>query len=681
MITWEPYSHGFPEFAKDKNLSSDWRIFNGILTGKFDDYIMAYATRIRDFGEPVMIRFAHEMDNPAYPWSYYGGGNTPDEFVHAHQYVVKFFNKMGATNVSWVWNPWEEDAVEKYYPGDDFVDWIGLTNLNYGLANSNGKWVGFEDLYKPFHDKIKDFNKPVMLSEFGSTYYGGDRAEWFKDAFAKIRTKYDEIRSVVFFYHDNDKNWGVSKWRPEDGSQIINWTFNDDKNTVAAIASSLNDSPFNEKPYLTSRILFDETADKHYRSPFIRNAYPDFELLVDGAPFFIKGVAYNLGEDWRDGNIPLTRSRLEEDFTRIRQLGANTVRKYSSDVYDYNMLNVAGEKDLKVLFGFWFESKIDYTKDESKMKDYEDEVLEAVNKYKNHPAVLGWSLGNEVWGLLKHHYDQPYLTLVRNDYARFIERLATKIHASDSLHPVFAVGENSKHLPGEFYSFHKLVPSVDVLGVNSYYEDQISILPNIQYMTDTTRPYLISEYGPQGYWDSYFSKFDEDNRIMEDPGTVKASLYARRWNQYIEGKKGMDVGGIAYTWQDRMEGTFTWFGLTDYKGRLKPAYYALKDTWTGNRDGDFIKDVYIYSPKEKLVSGSLATFYAITEAIDNKDLKYEWMLCTHDYVRYKIDFKVEDEGRRVTFKIPEDKKKLRLYLFVSDMEDKSVNTASYPILK
>ena len=157
MITWEPYAHNFPEFKNDKNLSIDWRIFDGILKGKFDGYIMNYALKIRDFGEPVMIRFAHEMDNPSYPWSFYGGGNTPEEFILAYQYVVKYFNKMGATNVSWVWNPWEEDAIEKYYPGDDFVDWIGLTNLNYGLANSNGKWVGFEDLYKPFHDKIIKF--------------------------------------------------------------------------------------------------------------------------------------------------------------------------------------------------------------------------------------------------------------------------------------------------------------------------------------------------------------------------------------------------------------------------------------------------------------------------------------------------------------------------------------------
>ncbi len=681
MITWEPYSHNFPELSSDKNLSVDWRVFDGILSGKLDKYIMAYALKIRDFGEPVMIRFAHEMDNPAYPWSFYGGGNTPDEYIHAHQYVVKFFNKMGATNVTWVWNPWEEDAVEKYYPGNDFVDWIGVTNLNYGLANSSGKWVGFEDLYKPFHDRIMAFNKPVMLSEFGSTNYGGARAEWFKDAFEKIQTTYTEIKSVVLFYHNDDKNWGATKWRPSDGSKGINWTFKNDYNSVSTLKTILNQEPFNQKPSLKTKTLFDETSTVQYKSPFIRNSYPDFELVVDSQPFFIKGVAYNVGEDWRDGNIPLTRSRLEDDFTLIKEMGANTVRRYATSMYDYNVLNVAEEKKLKVLFGFWFESKINYLTDDKKKQEYEEEVLNTVREYKDRSAILGWNLGNEVWGLLKQYYQQPYLTIVRNEYARFLEDLAKKIHAIDPAHPVFAVGENSKHLPGEFYGLHVLSPSIDVFGINSYYEDQISILQNIQYIADTTRPYLISEYGPQGYWDSYFSRFDENNRLIEDAGSVKAKLYQDRWDKYIEGKKGMNVGGIAYTWQDRMEGTFTWFGLMDYKSRLKPAYFALKNKWTGDSSVTNFKDVYIYSPKDKLKPGAKCTFYAISEELKTSNQHYEWLLCSDDFVIYKTHFILEDNDRRVSFTIPEGKKGLRLYLFVADENNNRVNTASIPVLK
>ena len=334
-----------------------------------------------------------------------------------------------------------------------------------------------------------------------------------------------------------------------------------------------------------------------------------------------------------------------------------------------------------MLFGFWFESKINYLTDDKKKQEYEEEVLNTVREYKDRSAILGWNLGNEVWGLLKQYYQQPYLTIVRNEYARFLEDLAKKIHAIDPAHPVFAVGENSKHLPGEFYGLHVLAPSIDVFGINSYYEDQISILQNIQYIADTTRPYLISEYGPQGYWDSYFSRFDENNRLIEDAGSVKAKLYQDRWDKYIEGKKGMNVGGIAYTWQDRMEGTFTWFGLMDYKSRLKPAYFALKNKLTGDSSVTNFKDVYIYSPKDKLKPGAKCTFYAISEELKTSNQHYEWLLCSDDFVIYKTHFILEDNDRRVSFTIPEGKKGLRLYLFVADENNNRVNTASIPVLK
>ncbi len=681
MITWEPYSHNFPEFKDDKGLSADWRIFDAILKGRFDSYITAYANKIRDYGEPVMIRFAHEMDNPSYPWSFYGGGNTPEEFVLAHQYVVKYFNKLGATNVCWVWNPWEEDNLEKYYPGDDFVDWIGVTNLNYGLANSNGKWVGFDDLYKPFHERLLKYKKPVMLSEFGSTDFGGDRSLWIKDAFEKIKTNYKEIRSIVFFYSDEDKNWGATKWRPQNGATVINWTFHDDKKSVQVIKEELSTAPFNTRPDLSSTVIWQDIRKTGYTSKFVKGTYPDFRLIVDGGEFYIKGVAYNVNQDWRDGNDPLTRKKLEKDFSLIKEMGANTIRRYAAGIYDENVLNVAEEKKLKVLYGFWFENDKNYLTDSAKLKEYEEEVIVSVKKYKDHPAVLGWTLGNEVWGLLKHNYGQPYLSLLRKQYALFIEKLAQEIHIIDPRHPVFTVAENTKLLPGEINTYRHLTPSVDVVGVNSYYEDQISILPNIQYLFDTLRPYIVSEYGPHGYWDSYFSKYNENGRVMENSGEEKASLYARRWDQYIEAKKGMNVGGVAYTWQDRLEGTATWFGLSDSKGRLKPTYYALKDAWTGTKNAFPIKDVYIYAPPGKIIPGQEATFYAVTENVISSGLKYEWKLCKDDIIDLKTTMTEEEEGKRVSFTIPATESGLRLYLYVTDLEGKTVNTASLPMLK
>ena len=130
-----------------------------------------------------------------------------------------------------------------------------------------------------------------------------------------------------------------------------------------------------------------------------------------------------------------------------------------------------------------------------------------------------------------------------------------------------------------------------------------------------------------------------------------------------------------------MEGTATWFGLSDSKGRLKPAYYALKDVWTGTKNNFLIKDVYIYSPPGKVIPGQEATFYAITENTISAGLKYEWKLCKDDIIDLKTTMKEEEEGKRVSFTIPATESGLRLYLYVTDLEGKTVNTASLPMLK
>lgn len=94
------------------------------------------------------------------------------------------------------------------------------------------------------------------------------------------------------------------------------------------------------------------------------------------------------------------------------------------------------------------------------------------------------------------------------------------------------------------------------------------------------RPYLISEFGPDGYWDKLLTNKNTDGSLNELTGTEAAHLYTLRWKEFIQDLRGYTIGGVAYAFRDRMEGTLTWFGLTDTEDRLKPAYYALKNAWS-----------------------------------------------------------------------------------------------------
>src|SRR5205823_5517359 len=263
-----------------------------------------------------------------------------------------------------------------------------------------------------------------------------------------------------------------------------------------------------------------------------------FDLMVDGKPFYIKGVAYNAGHEWRDGYHPMTRRLIDEDFAQINAMGANTVRRYGASMADHNVLAAAADYHLKVLFGFWFEANVDYINDRDKLRGYTHLVAETVAKYKDDPSILGWSLGNETWGLLKHRFAPPYLIEQRNAYLDFIEELARTIHELDDKHPVLMVSEHSWELSGELFEAARAVPSVDILGINSYYDFYIQQLDRVAREYNWFRPYLVSEFGPPGYWDDTYTAVD-DNRVPVEPsGKEKAAHYARQWSDYVARNSG-----------------------------------------------------------------------------------------------------------------------------------------------
>ncbi len=680
MITWEPWTRSFPEFKSDPDLSRNRKVFHAILAGRLDKYIFAYAQRLRDYHRPVLLRFAHEPDNPAYPWSQ-TGGNTPDEYIAAWQYIVNFLKRMGASNVAWVWNPWQPSGVTRYFPGAAFFDWFGLTSLNYGQAAQDGKWYSFEQLYTGFQAEFAKLGieKPTMLAEFGSTAYGGNRGKWLGEALGAVASRHPEIRAIVFFHSDRDRNWATS-WRPPGNPPFIDWTFIPDDGALEQVRAALVQPAFNDsRRYPVDLIGHARRPTRHQSS--IAGAPGHFELIVDNKPFYIRGVAYNVGHEWRDGYHPMTRRLIDEDFAQIKAMGANTIRRYGVSMADYNILAAAQDHGLKVLYGFWFESDVDYLDDRQTLRQYEQLVTATVMKYKDNPAILGWSLGNEVWGLLKHRFAPPYLTEVRNAYLDFIERLAQEIHQLDPKHPVLMVSEHSWELPGELFEAARAAPSIDVLGINSYYVPYVRQLDAIVGEYNWWRPYLVSEFGPPGYWDNAHTKFDRYREPVEPSGAEKAALYAQQWKDYVAGKCGHNLGGVAFTWRDRMEQTFTWFGLTDYAGRPKPSYYALRQVWTGQPPDSQPMLGRVEGPDEAR-PGSVVQFAAPVVGSDRPSgghgLKLQWDLRRDNIFETDAEIMQSDDGSRAMVRMPQEPGNYRLYVYLSTPSN-TVDTASFNI--
>jgi hypothetical protein len=125
-----------------------------------------------------------------------------------------------------------------------------------------------------------------------------------------------------------------------------------------------------------------------------------------------------------------------------------------------------------------------------------------------------------------------------------------------------------------------------------------------------------------------------------------------------------------------MEGSYTWFGLTDFKGRPKPSYYALKELWT-KEAGQTLPDVFIDAPKT-ITPGMDYVYAARSSKSLDKNYTYEWYLLKDEFLERVDNIESNDDGRSITLHIPQEHSDYRLYLYVSDQSG-NVTTASVPV--
>ena len=674
MITWEPMIHTFPKAQTDQSYLNNWKVFEKIVNGEFDDYLEAYAIRIRDYGGPVLIRFAHEPDNPSFAWSP-EGYNTPEEYVAGWRYIVSFFNGMGASNAAWVWSPWKPEAIDIYHPGDQYLDWAGLTILNYGKQASDGSWDSFSALYQPFHEKLAGRPAPILISEFGSTTFGGSRAEWIAEALHEIADQ-PKIGGVVFFDSQSDLNWPLD-WSVEDRGQPITWRIDRVKDAELITESLAGLSAARKfrrlKPHAEQSRFVDH-------SQAVSGESGNWQLIVDGAPFFIRGVAYAAGDGWRSVDTP-TRSVVESDFASIAAMGANTVRRYASGWADENVLKAAANNGLKVIMGFWLPHDLDYSNNNQVLMNIKDDIIDAVARRRHDPTILSWSIGNETWGHLKHYYADPHLTEVRTAYLGYLEEIARAIKELDPSRPVFTSIEYSDELPAALFSTRRMAPSIDAIGINAYYDSHFEKLDSqVAYFTDGM-PYYISEFGPDGYWDHDDTSWGVGGIALEPTDPEKAAQYAERWRRYVIGNAPRNIGGVAFAWKDRFEGSITWFGLTDFEGRRKPAYHALEGLWRkAPKTAELLPALSDTRVKiENMEPASKGRFLVRLDATDWPDeCSIEWRIVSEGTFEIEREDTTACQVREISIALPNKTGRFRLHASVVANND--VVTASAPIL-
>jgi hypothetical protein len=210
MLTWEPYDY------RQGPVQSQYAL-RTFLQGAHDAYITRWAQQVKADGRTVYLRFAHEMNGNWYPWGVGVNGNQPGEYAQVWRRIHDIFRNQGVKNVIWVWSPniamSDASQLAGLYPGDQYVDWVGVDGYNGGSdLPAMGGWRSFETTMKTTFQQVRTFTqKPLMIAETGSSEHGGDKAAWITDMFAKMdeyETSYG-LRGFVWFNHNKETDWRI----------------------------------------------------------------------------------------------------------------------------------------------------------------------------------------------------------------------------------------------------------------------------------------------------------------------------------------------------------------------------------------------------------------------------------------------------------------------------------------
>lgn len=209
LVTIEPWS-----WAKEWNVSRT-ELRDLILSGQRDENMRAILKAIAGFKSPITIRWAQEMENPfgRFTWSNW----KPSDYIEAFRRMAGIIREM-LPKAHVMWSPRGQQNLVNYYPGDAYVDLVGLTV--FGLEKfdiiQSGKARTFVELLRPGYELTARYKKPIWVAELG---YEGDRSyleKWVEDVTAN-HPQFPLLKEVVYF---NDKevwpwphNLGMPDWR------------------------------------------------------------------------------------------------------------------------------------------------------------------------------------------------------------------------------------------------------------------------------------------------------------------------------------------------------------------------------------------------------------------------------------------------------------------------------------
>ena len=331
----------------------------------------------------------------------------------------------------------------------------------------------------------------------------------------------------------------------------------------------------------------------------------DWQLMVDGKPYVIKGVTYaptKIGQspdegtmtNWMtddfnnngkidgpyDSYLDTNPNVAIGDFQLMKDMGVNTIRQYHHpnkpnkellrEMYNkYGIRVIMGDFLGKYAIGSGaqWNPGTDYNNEEHK-KNMMESVKAMVNEYKDEPFVLFWLLGNEnVYGYACNADREP------DAYFKFANEVAKMVKEIDPNHPVGICSGDILFLD----KFGKNAPDVDIFGTNAYRGEYGfgRLWRNVKEEAD--KPVFITEYGCPAY---------AEGKSQSEAEELQAAYHKGSWddiedNAAFHSGVGNAIGGVAFEWLDE------WWKA------YEPAIHDTKGLWAGPFPDGFMHEEWL----------------------------------------------------------------------------------------
>jgi hypothetical protein len=194
---------------------------SAIIEGKFDAELRRCAGEARELWFPIMVEFGPEANGAWFPWSGFWNGASldsygrkghpdgPERFRDAYRRVIDIFREEGVRDVTWVFHisssasPKDEwNSARYYYPGDDYIDWIGASV--YGRLRGDGPAIPFSSIMDRIYPGLCAVSavSPIALLELGvsESRDGKDKPSWMRDALQALNDgRYPRIAAISWW--------------------------------------------------------------------------------------------------------------------------------------------------------------------------------------------------------------------------------------------------------------------------------------------------------------------------------------------------------------------------------------------------------------------------------------------------------------------------------------------------